>query len=66
MDQAKFAWPRASFFHSHVFDKFIRPRLHITGCIAHGYFVLIVNDADVKKSGSNACVIIGIALQLFG
>lgn len=64
MDQAKFMWPRSIFFRSHSFDKFSRPRLHITGCIVHGYFVLfVISHADLRKSGSTTVEILSMALQ---
>ena len=64
MDQAKFMWPRAEFMKSHQFDKYIRPRLHVTGLIAHGHFVMFaVSDADVRKSSNSTCEMLAIALQ---
>ena len=43
---------------------FGRPRLHITGCIVHGYFMLFaVSDADCKKSGSTTVEILALCLE---
>lgn len=53
MDQSKFCWPRHPAFQGHDWDKFHRPRLHITGVIAHGHFVeIFIGDANMRKSGS--------------
>ena len=53
MDQSKFCWPRAPFFTNHEFDGFVRPRLQITGVLAHGYFsMLTISHTDISKSGS--------------
>ena len=53
MDQSKFCWPRAPFFTNHEFDGFVRPRLHITGVLVHGYFsMLTISHTDISKSGS--------------
>jgi hypothetical protein len=53
MDQAKFAWPRASFLSSHEYDGFQRPRLHITGILVHGVMAMLtISHADVSKSSS--------------
>lgn len=55
-DQAKFCWPRSKAFRAHQFDSMIRPRLHITGCIVHGYCdVLFVSHCDVHTGGSSTC-----------
>ena len=64
MDQAKFCWPRSVFFRSHAFDSYQRPRLHVTGCIAHGFFMLFtLTHADVRKSGSTTCEIVSLCFQ---
>ena len=56
MDQAKFAWPRSAFLSAHQFDKFHRPRLHITTALVHGHGIFtFVSHADIKKSGSTTC-----------
>ena len=53
MDQSKFCWPRHPAFQGHDWDKFHRPRLHITGVIAHDHFVeIFIGDANMRKSGS--------------
>lgn len=64
MDQAKFCWPRSVFFRSHAFDSYQRPRLHVTGCIAHGFFMLFtLTHADVRKSGSTTCEILSLCFE---
>ena len=63
IDQAKFAWPRSSFFDSHFFDKFNRPRLHIWGIIVHGYMsFLSLSHADAFKGGSTTVELIAFVL----
>lgn len=63
IDQAKFAWPRSSFFESHMFDKFNRPRLHIWGVIVHGYWsFLSLSHADSFKGGSTTVELIAFVL----
>ena len=60
MDQSKFAWPKAPFFHNnHEFEHFARPRLHIWGAIVHGFCTLLtVSHADVFKGGSTTVQVI--------
>jgi hypothetical protein len=56
MDQAKFCWPRDEAMNSKEFSAFHRPRLHVTGVIVHGYFMLFtVSESDMPKD-SNSCV----------
>ena len=63
MDQAKFMWPRSPIFKSHAWDSFSRPKLHIMGVICHGFFCdIYIADADVRKSGSTTCEILGHVL----
>ncbi len=53
MDQAKFAWPRASWLTTHQWDSFNRPRLHVWCALVHGYGTLItVSNSDCPKGGS--------------
>ena len=64
MDQSKFLWPRAEWFHSHDFDDFHRPRLHIWGIIVHGFYsALTVSHADVPKGGSTKA---DVLMWMFG
>ena len=54
MDQGKFAVPRAThIYRSKELNTLQRPRLHITGAIAHGHFVAFsISNADCPKDSS--------------
>ena len=65
MDQAKFAWPRAPFIHTHMFDGFQRPKLHIWGALCHGYMAMLtISHADVHKGGSTTVEVLAHILTL--
>ncbi|CAE7928307.1 Trpt1, partial [Symbiodinium sp. KB8] len=53
IDQAKFAVPKSPLFDDHLFQQFVRPRLHVWGILVHGWGVYVaVSDADTSKGGS--------------
>lgn len=54
MDQGKFSCPRAThIYRSKELNTLQRPRLHITGAIAHGHFVAFsISNADLPKDSS--------------
>ncbi|CAK9065459.1 Uncharacterized protein SCF082_LOCUS33491 [Durusdinium trenchii] len=65
MDQGKFAIPRHKSAHTKALANFSRPRLHVTGAIAHGYFVsMYVTDSDVPKDSNTSLEIISHSLDL--
>ena len=41
IDHSKFRFPRSRAFTSKEFDRFVRPTLDVTACIAHGRFFLL-------------------------
>lgn len=64
IDQAKFMWPRSSWFNNNKdFDKFTRPRLHIWGILVHGWLsALTISHGDVFKGGATTCEVIAWVL----
>ncbi len=65
IDQAKTARPRAAFLLSHDFDKFVRPRLRLTGIVVHGHaFAYAVADPMMKKSGCTTVQYVCWVLQM--
>ena len=65
MDQAKFTYPRDPLFMSKEFDGFQRPRAHVYGGYAHGFFTLLtVSAADVCKGGSTTVDLIAHTLTM--
>ena len=55
MDQGKFSVPRHPQIRAAAFDTWIRPKLHVSVCIAHGYHVIVgVSDADLKKDANTS------------
>ena len=65
MDQAKFMYPRGDVFRSKELSAFQRPRAHITGVIAHGYFTLFsVSAQDLPKDSSTMIELVGHCLTL--
>ena len=65
MDQQKFLYPRADEFRAKELNQMQRPKAHISGCIAHGRFMLfVVSPSDLPKD-SNSCIeITAHALEL--
>ena len=52
IDQAKFSVPKSPLFNDHLFQQFVRPRLHVWGILVHGWGAYIaVADADTSKGG---------------
>jgi hypothetical protein len=65
MDQAKFSYPRDPIFSAKEFDQFQRPRAHVYGGIAHGFFTLLtVSAADTCKGGSTTVDILAHMLTM--
>ena len=63
VDQAKFAWPRSSAMASKDCNSTPRPRLHITACLVHGFFnILLLAEADRKKNSDFTCQVIAHVL----
>lgn len=65
MDQSKFCCPKSELFAlSKEFSSFQRPRLHISGLIMHGWFVLVsVSDSDLPKDSSATIELLASGLQ---
>ena len=55
MDQAKFMWPRGAALRAKDLATLIRPRLAITGVLAHGWGVLLcISTPEVRKDSSSS------------
>lgn len=53
IDHSKFRFPRSRVFASKEFDRFVRPTLDVTACIAHGrFFLLALSEPHVPKNSS--------------
>ena len=64
MDQGKCAVPRHKALHTKLLSGFSRPRLHLTGAIAHGHFVsLYLTEADVPKDSNTSMEIISHCIE---
>ena len=65
MDQAKFGCPRDERLDQSKEFEGVRPRLHVVGVIAHGYFRQIyVTDPDIPKDSNLTCEILANVLTL--
>ena len=69
VDQAKFGIPHEGFSRkkkTSLEDKVHKPRLHVTGCWAHGKTLdLAIADADMRKDASSQFDVIARALNSF-
>ena len=64
MDQSKFSVPRSGRMRAKLFDGFARPRLHVSGLICHGHFILMaVSEPDLKKDSNTSIEIIAHAIE---
>ena len=60
MDQAKFMWPRGPALKAKDLSTLIRPRLSITGVLAHGWSLLLaVSTPETKKDSSSSAELFG-------
>merc|ERR1740129_726312 len=51
MDQGRFAYPRTAWMKSKDFETLQRPRLHVTGVLAHGHALHVsVSRGDFTKT----------------
>lgn len=65
MDQAKFCYPRSTYFQTKELQSLNRPRAHITGLIAHGQFVMFfTSPSDTLKDASAHVDMIAHSLQV--
>jgi hypothetical protein len=63
MDQAKFSFPRSSALQSSKEFEWAWPRLHVLGCVVHGYFrQIFVTDSDVPKDSNLTLEILSVVL----
>ena len=52
-------WPRSHFMKSHDLSNFIRSKIHLVCCIAHGYGIwFCLSDPDVGKTGASTVELI--------
>ena len=65
MDQAKFGCPRDERLDQSKEFEGVRPRLHVVGAIAHGYFRQVyITDPDIPKDSNLTCEILANVLTL--
>ena len=65
MDQSKFCLPRHEAMRSKDFGSFIRPRLHISAIIAHGWHVIFqISPPDLPKDSNASIELISHSLTL--
>lgn len=65
MDQAKFALPRHEAMRSKEFAQFMRPRLHISCAIAHGWLIVFqISPPDLPKDGNASIELISHVLSM--
>lgn len=63
MDQCKFMYPRTSLCQAKDLSTFQRPKLHVTGCLVHGFgVVMAVSNHDHPKDSSLMTELLAILL----
>lgn len=65
MDKSKLAWPQYTFRKPKCLDSLVRPKLVVTGSIAHGYCtdIYITDDEVMSHGGSAFCEILTRTLE---
>ena len=65
MDQAKWEVPRSPILVGKDFGNMQKPRLHVSLCIAHGWFYLfLVSSPDIRKDGNASAELLACAFTI--